>query len=230
MTNNITHSTTHSTTNSTLSAKSHKLRQPLFASVLSVLVLASVLALLWLGQLAEHIIDDEIVVREIALVALPPPPPPSIAQSESAEPMQSLVVKGAGAVIQAVDIKVESKLTMLKPKTPMIKANAPQWQPMTINWDAFSLNQLDDLPHLLTPIQAHLPLSLTRRGVTKFIVKLDVFIDENGKVSLIDVVENPYRELKPEINKIVKKSRFSSPKKDGKTVRARFIWPIEFKL
>ena len=226
MTNNITH---HST-NSPLGAKIDKLRHPLFASALSILVLASVLVLLWVGQLAERVIDDKIVVREIALVALPPPPPPSVTQAESAEPMQSLVVQGAGAAIQAIKIKVESKLTMVKPTTPIIKANAPKWQPMTINWDAFSLNQLDDLPRLLTPVKARLPKSLTRQGVSQFIVKLDVFIDENGKVSLIDVIENPYNELKPEIDKIVKQSRFSSPKKDGEPVRARFIWPIEFKI
>ncbi|WP_448245528.1 energy transducer TonB [Thalassotalea agariperforans] len=207
-----------------------QLRQPLFAFALSMLVLASVLALLWLGQLAERVIDDKVVVREIAMVALPPPPPPSTLPTESAEPMQSLVVQGAGAAIQAVDIKVQSKLAIVKPETPKIQTNAPKWQPMTVNWDAFSLNQLDDLPRLLTPVKARLPKSLTRQGITAFIVKLDVFIDENGRVSLIDVVENPYRELKPEIDKIVKQSRFSSPKKDGETVRARFIWPIEFKL
>lgn len=206
------------------------MRHPLFAFGLSLLVLASVLALLWLGQLAERVIDDKIIVREIALVALPPPPPPSVTQAESAEPMQSLVVEGAGATIQAIDIKIESKLTLLKPETPNVKATAPTWQPMTVNWDAFSLDQLDDLPRLLTPVKARMPKSLTRQGVSQFIVKLDVFIDENGKVTLINVVENPYNELKPEIDRIVKQSRFSSPKKAGETVRARFIWPIEFKL
>lgn len=212
------------------SSNKDKMRHPLFAFGLSLLVLTCVLSLLWLGQLVERVVDDKIVVREIALVALPPPPPPSVAQSEAAQPMQSLVVQGAGAAIQAIELKIESKLTLLKPKTPNIKANAPQWQPMTVNWDAFSLDQLDDLPRLLTPVKARIPKSLTRQGVNQFVVKLDVFIDENGKVSLIDVVENPYQELKPEIDRIVKQSRFSSPKKAGEIVRARFIWPLEFKL
>lgn len=212
------------------STNKNKIRQPLFAFGLSLLVLASVLVLLWLGQLAERAIDDKVIVREIALVALPPPPPPSVTQADSADPIQSLVVEGAGATIQAVEIKIESKLTLLKPDTPNVKATAPTWQPMTVNWDAFSLDQLDGLPRLLTPVKARIPKSLTRQGVSQFIVKLDVFIDENGKVSLINVVKNPYHELKPEIDRIVKQSRFSSPKKGGETVRARFIWPIEFKL
>jgi len=173
--------------------------------------------------------QDKVVVREIAMVALPPPPPPSISQQQTSEPMQSLAVEGAGASIQAVKIKINSNLSIVKPDTPSVKESAPQWQSMSVNWDAFSLNQLDGLPTLLTPVKAVLPKSLTRRGVDVFTVKLDVFIDESGKVSLIEVVQNPYPELKPAIDKIIKQSRFSAPKKEGETVRARFIWPIEFK-
>ncbi|MBB1372512.1 energy transducer TonB, partial [Pseudoalteromonas sp. SR45-4] len=118
---------------------------------------------------------------------------------------------------------------IVKPDTPNIKVSTPQFQSMNVNWDAFNLNQLDDLPTLLTPVKAVLPKSLTRQGVEIFTVKLDVFIDENGIVSLIEVVQNPYPTLKPAIDKIIKQSRFSAPKKEGEAVRARFIWPIEFK-
>ena len=52
-------------------------RHPLFAFGLSLIVLSAALLLLWLGQLAEHHMQDKVVVREIAMVALPPPPPPS---------------------------------------------------------------------------------------------------------------------------------------------------------
>lgn len=215
----------------TLTPVKRSVRHPLFAFGLSLLVLACMLLLLWLGQLAERVIDDKVVVREVALVALPPPPPPSVQQSQAeAEPTQSLVVQGAGASIQAVDIKIESNLSVIKPQTPNMSVTAPKWQPMSVNWDAFSLNQLDGLPSLLTNVKAKIPKSLSRQGINKFVVKLDVFIDEDGRVSLINITENPYPELTPEINRIVKQSRFSSPKKDGKKVRARFIWPIEFKL
>ena len=60
--------------------------------------------------MAEHHIQDKVVVREIAMVALPPPPPPSVSQQQSSEPMQSLKVQGAGASIQAVDVKIKSNL------------------------------------------------------------------------------------------------------------------------
>lgn len=212
-----------------LAQKRRNVRHPLFAFGLSLIVLTGALLLLWLGQLAEHVVQDKVIVREVAMVALPPPPPPSVQQQQASEPMQSLTVQGAGASIQAVEVKINSNLNIVKPDTPSIKVNAPQLQSISVNWDAFSLNQLDGLPTLLTPVKAVLTKSLTRQGVDKFTVKLDVFIDESGKVSLIEVVQNPYPELKPEIDKIIKQSRFSAPKKEGETVRARFIWPIEFK-
>ena len=209
--------------------KTRNIRHPLFAFGLSLLVLTAALLLLWLGQLAEHVVQDKVIVREVAMVALPPPPPPSIQQQQTSEPMQSLTVQGAGASIQAVEVKINSNLNVVKPDTPSIKVSTPLLQSISVNWDAFSLNQLDGLPTLLTPVKAILPKSLTRQGIDVFTVKLDVFIDESGKVSLIEVVQNPYPELKPAINKIIKQSRFSAPKKEGETVRARFIWPIEFK-
>ena len=129
-------------------------RHPLFAFGLSLIVLSAALLLLWLGQLAEHHMQDKVVVREIAMVALPPPPPPSISQQQTSEPMQSLAVEGAGASIQAVKIKIKSDLSIVKPDTPNVKVSAPQWQSMSVNWDAFSLNQLDGLPTLLTPVKA----------------------------------------------------------------------------
>ncbi|MEI8668099.1 energy transducer TonB [Pseudoalteromonas sp. B131b] len=209
--------------------KSRNIRHPLFAFALSLIVLTAALLLLWLAQLAEHIVQDKVIVREVAMVALPPPPPPSIQQQQANKPAQSLMVEGAGASIQAVKIKIKSKLKIVRPDTPSVKVSTPQWQSVNVNWDALSLNQLDGLPTLLTPVKALLPKSLTRQGIDTFTVKLDVLIDEGGNVSLIEVVQNPYPSLKPAIDKIIKQSRFSAPKKEGEAVRARFIWPIEFK-
>ncbi|WP_426370084.1 hypothetical protein [Pseudocolwellia sp. HL-MZ7] len=197
-----------------------------------MLVLGFALLLLWLGQLAESIIEDKVIVREVALVSLPPPPPPSVSQAASSKPLPSLMVQGAGVAIQAVEIQIESSLDLTTPDAPNVKMSTPQWQPMSVNFDAFSLDQLDGLPTLLTKVKAKLPKSLARelslQNIDTFVVKLDVLIDESGNVSLIDIVQNPYSELTPQINQIIRSSRFSSPKKEGEIVSARFIWPIEF--
>ena len=54
-------------------------------------------------------------------------------------------------------------------------------------------------------------------------------IDEQGKLTLLNILENPYPELRPEIERIVRSSRFSVPTKGTAAVSARFIWPVEFK-
>lgn len=212
--------------------KPSKTKQPLFAFGLSLLVLTFAIVLLWLGQLAEHIVEDKIIVREVALVALPPPPPPSVSQTESAKPLPSLVVQGAGVAIQAVEINIDSSLDLVSPDTPSIKINTPKWQPMSVNFDTFSLEQLDKAPILLTKVKTKVSKKLSRKlhleGVDRFVVKLDIFIDETGRVSLVDIVQNPYPEMISKISNIVKNTRFSPPKKEGVAVRTRFIWPIGF--
>jgi len=52
-------------------------------------------------------------------------------------------------------------------------------------------------------------------------------IDEQGHLTLIDIVENPYSELREVIQRLIRNTRFSAPTKDNLPVRARFIWPVE---
>lgn len=205
-----------------------KYHQPVFAFGLSVAVLLFVLLLLWFAQFSQQIIEDKVIVREVAMMSLPPPPPPPIAVSKPIATPLTVNISGAGVEMQRVEIKVKTQVNIQRPDAPQVTLSTPDLQNTAINWHAFSLNDLDDLPRLLTSIKAVLPKSLSRNVVEKFIVKLDVMIDEQGRVSLIEVVTSPYPELKPEIDRIVKTSRFSAPKKDQQIVRARFIWPIEF--
>lgn len=122
------------------------------------------------------------------------------------------------------------EIKLNKPDVPKIETTQTQWQSLEVDWDAFDLDVLDSMPVLLTPIRAVIPRSLESRGINHILVKLDVLIDEQGQVTLIDVVQNPYPELASEIQKIVRTSRFSAPRKGDVPVRARFIWPIEISL
>ena len=71
------------------------------------------------------------------------------------------------------------------------------------------------------------PKSLSRKGEKHELQKLDVIIDEQGKVPLVSIVDNSYPELTREIQALVRNSRFTAPQKDKQPVRARFIWPLE---
>jgi len=167
-------------------------------------------------------------VREVSLtLPPPPPPPPPPVRQQVVETPLSLQVQGAGAAIPAIDVK--QKLEPIKPDMPIIDTRQSQWQSLEIDWNAFALNQLDGLPSLITPLRVKFPRSLRRQGVKGVLVKLDVVIDEQGRVSLVNIVENPHPELVAELQRLVRNSRFTTPKKDQQAVRARFIWPVDIK-
>lgn len=198
------------------------------AMALSVLILALALGFLWLSQGVKVALNNTVTVREVALALPPPPPPPPTAMQVEANTPINLQGSGQGPTLQMLDItKVE--IAIAKPDTPSLNSTQPEWQALEVNWDAFSLDDLDTLPSLLTPLRLTLPKSLTRKGITQVLIKLEIVVDEQGQLELIRVVQNPYPELKPEIDKMVRSSRFSAPKKGDQNVRAKFIWPIEIK-
>ena len=206
-------------------------RLRLLAFGLSVLLLGSALLLMWYARQFQPPSEQKLLLRPVDLNALPappPPPPPSPPQPVNATAVLDLQVSTSSTVqLAAPDIQlVKPKLELSAPQPQLQHV---QWQPLQIEISAFSLDQLDALPVLQTPLNAVFPRSLSRQGVKKALVKLDILIDEQGRLTLLNIVENPYPELRPEIERIVRSSRFSVPTKGADAVSARFIWPIEFK-
>lgn len=206
-------------------------RHHFYAVLLSCLLLCSAVSLLFINQWLGNTLQQKVEVRQVHTVSLPPPPPPPPVQQQTDVPVQAmtLAVSGQGAALN-LSLVPPVKVEMLAPE-PVLMTQAPtDWQSaLDIDWQAFGLDELDGLPQLLTSIKASFPNSLVRQGVFQVVVKLDVFIDEQGLVSLIAITENPHSELVSSIHNIVKTSRFSVPKKNGQAVKARFIWPVEFK-
>ncbi|MFC3031688.1 hypothetical protein ACFOEE_04045 [Pseudoalteromonas fenneropenaei] len=200
-------------------------RRALLASVTLIMLLMLLLqGITWLS----HYDEPELVMRKVDLaLPLPPPPPPPPPVSSSAEPEQlALAVPGAGASLPiTLDLSAPSIDVALA--APNMTLAEPEWQNVEVDWQAVSLDTLDGLPTLLTPVRIAFPKSLERQGIKSVLVKLDVVIDEQGTVNLVNVVSNPYPELKPQIDKLVKQSRFTAPTQAQQPVRARFIWPVE---
>ncbi len=202
-------------------------KQQVHASLLSITLLFIALITLWLGQNLPTALPKTIEVREVALMVPPPPAPPPPMQQKVVETAINVQVKGAGPALPKIDVK--QRINPIRPKLPTINTEPSQWQSLAIDWNTLDLNQLDDLPKLLTPLRVTFPKSLSRRGIKQVVVKLDVVIDEQGQVSLVSIVENAHPELVSEIQKLVRNSRFSTPQKEGQPVRARFIWPVAIK-
>ncbi|MBU2895043.1 energy transducer TonB [Colwellia sp. D2M02] len=197
------------------------------SSVLMIMALLGILASNWFAN--EY--EPKVMVRKVnqAFTPPPPPPPPVNRQTSEAQPTIDLSAAGEGPSLAIADIKIKQNFDpMLSPPEMNHSANDFELD-LAVDWQAFGLGELDSIPVLLTQIKTAFPRSLARKGIKKAKVALDVFIDEQGSITLVGIKEMPYEELSDAINKIIRDSRFSVPTKNGQAVRARFIWPVEFK-
>jgi len=171
------------------------------------------------------------VIRQISIASSSPPPPPPPVQEAPTEnvPTINLSANGSGPTMKFTKVKLDSLMEFsdIPPldKTAMTNNLLDN---LSVDWQAFGLEDLDDLPRLLSNLRIKYPEKLARRGINSISVELDVLIDESGKVILRKIVRNPYPEFEPIILKLLKKSRFTTPKKNGVSVRAAFNWPMEF--
>lgn len=198
------------------------------AGLFGLLLLFAVLSTLWLShkQTTQH--HPEAIIRAVKTLTppAPPPPPPSpVDQQQHSEVQTAVQVPGDGPVVPKLEVKMTVDVSPSMPSQQVFTQT--QWQPLEIDWDAFDVNALDALPSLLTAVKIKFPQQLTRRGINSAEVQLDVIIDKQGKLQLIDILNNPYPELLSELKRFVLGSRFSPPLKDGLPVRARFVLPLK---
>ena len=194
---------------------------------LMIVTLLAVLASNWFSN--EY--QPKVVVRKVTQAYTPPPPPPKpvTRQAQQTQLTIDLSAAGEGPSLNITDVKIKQPLTPLLTPPEFDHAPTDLNLDLAVDWQAFGLGELDNVPVLLTKIRAVFPRKLARKGVNKAKVALDVFIDEQGRISLIGIKELPYEELLVPIENIIRTSRFSVPTKAGQPVRARFVWPVEFK-
>ena len=207
----------------------HTNRRQLLAFSLSLAVLIVMFGLLSLKKNLEELAKDELTIREVSLAPPPPPPPPPQQQQERVEAEIQLNVDGKGPPVVISEVKRQDPLEALQLVSPDIRTLTTDWEfDLQVDWSAYGLDELDGIPTLLTSMRIDWPRTLSNRGVDRAIVRLDVFIDETGRVTLVSILENSYPQLNNSIERVVRTARYSIPQKAGQAVRARFIWPVEF--
>ena len=200
--------------------------------LISLIIIIALMALLILNNRRNVSAPDQLMVRSLDIIAvLPPPPPPKSMSKVTSSPTLKLDLRfqGDGPSLNLT----KANVTLAKPTldTPNLDILTPDLNVQSTNfdWSGFSLNELDQQPHLMTALHIIFTDKMRRSGVRKFKVKLHVLILKNGKVHLKSIKENPYPELNPAIRKLTKKARFSPPQRHDKAVQAEFIWPLVLK-
>ena len=206
-------------------------RRPL-GIALGVALAACLTALLEVLQPPAEPPSPQTAIRRADLGAPPPPPPPPPAAarrppSPAAAIELSEEIPGPAAL--AARDAVAEAFSIAELEQPEIALESPTLaRDLSVNWAEFGLDQLDSLPRLITDFKVRFPKNLTGRGVVQVAVELSVMIDESGAVHLKRVVRNPHPEMDAEIQRMIRRARFTAPTKDGVPVRAAFVWPLLF--
>lgn len=90
----------------------------------------------------------------------------------------------------------------------------------------YQVNELDGVPRLIRRGSTTFPTSLSRKGVTRGTVVLEVEISASGAVVVRNVVSSTHPELIPAARRVATGSRYTPPTRQGQPVRAIWRLPI----
>jgi outer membrane biosynthesis protein TonB len=93
----------------------------------------------------------------------------------------------------------------------------------------YAADELDGQPRLIRHGSTPFPSSLSRQGVTRGTVTLEVELSERGTVQVRRVVSATHPELVSGARRVAAGARFTVPRKDGRAVKAIMRWPITIK-
>lgn len=197
---------------------------------ISILLVMFVLSLIYIATSFSNDAAVKLELRKVSTLSIPPPAQPPKAKSESRESDIPLNVMGSGARIKIAEMQPITVASFEFSAQTIKLVQSIDIVIPNVDWQGFDLKELDDMPRLLTSAKINIPDRLKRKDSEKTKIKLEVSINEEGRVSLLRIVENSYPELNFEISEMVSRVRFTPPKRNGDIVKARFIWPLEVQL
>lgn len=231
----------------------------ILVGLVAAALLLAVLGLTRLFVVRSADVDLEIREVDIAVLPEPPPPPPEDPPPEvpppppalaniSAVPDPSRVPVPKATVPLALDAPVDMFAIDMAPaplprpaptvrRTPQPSVRpAPRPSPRStprppppVVKSHYSAGELDGQPQLIRHGSAAFPSSLSRRGVTRGTVTLEVELSERGSVRVRRVISATHPELVSGAKRVAAGSRFTAPKKNGRAVKAIMRWPITIK-
>ena len=93
----------------------------------------------------------------------------------------------------------------------------------------FGFGELDEIPRLVREGRFRYPPN-SPRGRGEAFVRLLVYVEKDGRVSVQKVVDYSHREFIDAAKRMAEGSRFSTPTRNGQAVRSKYEWPIRIPL
>jgi len=169
----------------------------------------------------------------------PPPPPRTPPPPEEVEPEEMLIQPKPPVLEQeAMDVETTQLELSLAPgmgvPLRMGVPNMPTIQKLnTVQEikDIFNFDEVDNPPSPLNAgqIRVDYPRELSRRGIFRISVVLEVIIDKTGKLKVKRLISSSYKHPKVEIiaTRTAEQIRFTISKKNGRPVSVLGRFPLE---
>ncbi len=159
-----------------------------------------------------------------APISMPAPPPPIEAEEPPPPapapdlPKLNIEFDSVAPPIQASpnrEIKLRLDMAEFAPRVEQVRRH------MT-----FAASDLDSQPRLVSRPTVPYPKNLAARGIKEGRVTLEVIISNRGKITVRRVLESTHPDFTKMARSFAMGSRFTAPKKDGRSVAALFKWPL----
>tara|TARA_B100001248_G_scaffold260204_1_gene247812 strand:- start:129 stop:818 length:690 start_codon:yes stop_codon:yes gene_type:complete len=185
--------------------------------------------------LSEFAKNEQWLVRDAIVPAMPPPPPPPPTEVEK------IVEKIKQNKVELPKLARSSITLNTSPLDISLNVSPGDFQaaftlasydpaPDGLGQDlVFSLHELDRNPSIIKRGKLAYPSHLKRRGLEGE-VKLLVQIDEKGKVSVIEVVSASHPDFAESSKIAAESSVYEPPMRNGEPVMTQFYLPIRFTL
>lgn len=200
--------------------------------LLGILLSAGIFLMIPLLQLVE---DTPRQTEDIEALAVAPPPPPPPPPDEPPPPPEEEETDPPELDTPPPMPTLEQLDLALNPGTGGNLGIATE---LGINLDTdsvgeimdlFNFEDLDEIPRVVRPGRIEYPPNLRRQRVEGY-VRLSIIIDETGRVTVTEVADFSHRDFVDPARRGAEASRFSPPTRNGKPVRARYSWRLNFEL
>lgn len=226
-----------------------------FIGIVASAILLVVLGVSRLIVVSVDLPDVEIREIETVTYEPPPPPPPidepppeSMMPPPALTSLSPLPDPSRVAIPQAevpMDIRtpVENFFTDLAPAAlpergvPAARPSAPRpatlrpatprpTPPPPVAKSHYQASELDGTPRLIRHGSAPFPTALSRQGIHRGTVTLEVELSTSGAVSVRRIISATHPDLVPAARRIASGSRYTAPRRNGQAVKAIMQLPI----
>lgn len=207
------------------------LRHPIRVVAIAMACTLGVLVLLPFTQHLAGLKRDGLEVRTID-VSLPPPPPPPPEppppeQKQETPPQPKLQNPPKPLSLSQLEMSLNPGVGDAFGGTFGMGAFEVDANALG-DLSTFSISELDEVPRLLRQPAWTWPRHAIGKIDSDVKARALIFINPDGRVEVKNFINMSHPVIERDVLEWLQQVRFSQPKRDGKPVRARYIFPLEF--